>query len=99
MSSTAQPSAQPPVSDAAQSDQGAGRRRGGRLARQALRAAPLAEDIRPVRPGMESGRYRVLNDEDILRIHRARRWISWKRSASPTPFRPVSRRSRRAAAI
>lgn len=71
MSSTAQPTAQPPVSDAAQSDQGAGRRRGGRLARQALRAAPLAEDIRPVRPGMESGRYRVLNDEDILRIHHA----------------------------
>ena len=28
------------------------RRAGGRAARQALRAAPLADDIRPVRPGM-----------------------------------------------
>lgn len=47
------------------------RRRGGRQARQALRAAPLAEDIRPVRPGMESGRFKVLNDDDIVRIHHA----------------------------
>jgi trimethylamine--corrinoid protein Co-methyltransferase len=47
------------------------RRRGGRSARQALRAAPLAEDIRPVRPGMESGRYKVLSEIDIARIHEA----------------------------
>lgn len=50
---------------------GSGRRRGGRMARQALRAAPLAEDIRPVRPGMESGRYKVLSDTDVQKIHNA----------------------------
>ncbi len=31
------------------------RRAGGRAARQALRAAPLAEDLRPIRPGLEGG--------------------------------------------
>ncbi|NMM44217.1 trimethylamine methyltransferase family protein [Rhodospirillaceae bacterium KN72] len=52
-------------------DTGGSRRRGGRLARQALRAAPLTDDIRPVRPGMEGGHYQVLNETDILRIHTA----------------------------
>ncbi|WP_424942831.1 trimethylamine methyltransferase family protein [Aliiroseovarius crassostreae] len=47
------------------------RRSGGRAARKALRAAPLTEDIRPVRPGMEGGTYRPLSDADILRIHNA----------------------------
>jgi len=48
-----------------------GRRRGGRAARQAERAAPLSEALRPVRPGLEGGRYRPLTEADITRIHRA----------------------------
>lgn len=47
------------------------RRSGGRAARKALRAAPLSEDIRPVRPGMEGGTYRPLSAADILKIHNA----------------------------
>ncbi len=47
------------------------RRAGGREARRALRAAPLAEDIRPVKPGLEGGRYRPLSDNDLERIHEA----------------------------
>ena len=46
-------------------------RRGGRAARQALRAAPLATDIRPVNPGMESGRYQPLTNAEVLRVHEA----------------------------
>ncbi len=46
-------------------------RRGGRAARNALRAAPLTEDIKPVRPGMPSGRYKVLTDAEVLKIHEA----------------------------
>ncbi|MEM7212156.1 MAG: trimethylamine methyltransferase family protein, partial [Pseudomonadota bacterium] len=34
-------------------------------------AAPLSEDIRPVRPGMDGGLYRPLSDADVLRIHNA----------------------------
>ncbi|TAN19962.1 MAG: methyltransferase [Rhizobiaceae bacterium] len=56
--------------DAVQSDNRA-RRSGGREARRALRAAPLADDIRPVRPGLEGGRYRPLAENDIERIHEA----------------------------
>lgn len=48
-----------------------GRRRGGRAARQAERAAPLSDDIKPVRPGMAGGRYKPLTDEEVLRIHNA----------------------------
>ena len=48
-----------------------GRRRGGREARRALRAAPLSEDIRPIRPGMEGGRYKPLDEAGIQRIHEA----------------------------
>ncbi|WP_085904305.1 trimethylamine methyltransferase family protein [Kiloniella majae] len=47
------------------------RRRGGRQARQALRAAPLAEDKRAIQPGLESGNYKILNDLQIKRIHSA----------------------------
>ncbi len=47
------------------------RRSGGRAARQALRAAPLAEDIRPIRPGMEGGTYKPLTDAQVQRIHSA----------------------------
>ena len=47
------------------------RRSGGRAARVALRAAPLADDIRPVRPGLKGGWYRPLDDAAIQRIHEA----------------------------
>ena len=48
-----------------------GRRAGGREARRALRAAPLADDIRPVRAGLEGGRYKALTDAQVEQIHRA----------------------------
>ncbi len=47
------------------------RRSGGREARRALRSAPLAEDVRPIRPGMEGGRYAPLARHDLERIHEA----------------------------
>ena len=47
------------------------RRAGGRAARKALRAAPLADDIRPVRAGLEGGTYNPLTDAEVQRIHRA----------------------------
>ena len=47
------------------------RRAGGRAARVASRAAPLAEDMRPVRPGLTGGQYRPLSDADVQRIHTA----------------------------
>jgi trimethylamine--corrinoid protein Co-methyltransferase len=47
------------------------RRRGGREARRALRAAPMPEAEKPVRPGLESGRFKPLSDADVVKIHRA----------------------------
>ena len=47
------------------------RRQGGRAARQALRAAPLAQDIRPIRPGLTGGSYGPLSEIDQQAIHRA----------------------------
>ncbi len=47
------------------------RRSGGRAARRALRAAPLAEHLRPIRAGLEGGTYRPLDDTGIVRIHHA----------------------------
>ncbi len=47
------------------------KRSGGRSARHAMRAAPLAEDIRPIRAGMEGGCYKPLSDDDIVQIHEA----------------------------
>lgn len=47
------------------------RRSGGRSARQALRAAPLTEDVRPVRAGLEGGTYKPLSDSDVQKIHNA----------------------------
>ncbi len=53
-------------------DKGAGARRsGGRAARVALRAAPLADELRPVRPGLLGGRYAPLTDAQVKRIHEA----------------------------
>lgn len=46
-------------------------RRGGRAARRALRAAPIPEEERPVRPGLESGRYKPLTDHEVGRINNA----------------------------
>lgn len=46
-----------------------GRRSGGRSARIALRAAPLADDLRPIRPGLEGGWYKPLSDAGVQRIH------------------------------
>jgi len=47
------------------------RRSGGRAARKAARAAPLAEDMRPVRAGLAGGQYKPLSDASIQRIHRS----------------------------
>ena len=47
------------------------KRRGGRAARQAARAAPLPSDVRPVVPGLEGGQYKPLSQADIERIHHA----------------------------
>ena len=46
-------------------------RMGGRAARQALRAAPIPEDEKPVRPGLQSGRYQPLTQDEVERIHEA----------------------------
>lgn len=46
-------------------------RSGGRAARRAARNAPLAQHLRPVRPGMTGGTFRPLSDEDVTRIHEA----------------------------
>ena len=46
-------------------------RMGGRAARQALRAAPIPEEEKPVRPGLQSGRYQPLTQEEVERIHEA----------------------------
>ncbi len=54
---------------AARSGARAGARAGGRAARMALRQAPLAEDLRPIRPGLRGGQYRPLSDACVARIH------------------------------
>ncbi len=48
-----------------------GRRAGGRAARVAQRAAPLPDDLRPVRPGLAGGQYSPLTDAEMARIHSA----------------------------
>ena len=45
------------------------RRSGGRRARHALRAAPLAEDVKPVNPGETGGTYKPLGDADVDAIN------------------------------
>ena len=47
------------------------RRGGAREARRAARAAPLPDNLRPVRPGMNGGRYQALSEADVLKIHHA----------------------------
>ena len=46
-------------------------RSGGRAARVALRRAPLAKDLRPVRPGLPGGKFKPLSDAEVQRIHHA----------------------------
>ncbi|WP_025053203.1 trimethylamine methyltransferase family protein [Sulfitobacter noctilucae] len=46
-------------------------RSGGRAARRAARAAPLADHMRPIRPGMTGGRFNPLSDIDVQAIHTA----------------------------
>lgn len=45
------------------------RRAGGRANRVAARAAPLAENLRPVRGGMAGGQYKPLTDAGMAKIH------------------------------
>lgn len=44
------------------------RRAGGRSARKSLRAAPLSEDMRPIRPGLLGGTYKPLDDQAVTAI-------------------------------
>lgn len=46
-------------------------RSGGRAARHAARAAPLADHMRPIRKGMSGGQYKPLSDTDVAAIHEA----------------------------
>ncbi|WP_458792491.1 trimethylamine methyltransferase family protein [Yoonia sp. MH D7] len=50
---------------------GAPRRSGGRAARTAARAAPLPDDMRPIKAGMSGGRFKPLTDADMARINEA----------------------------
>lgn len=44
-------------------------RTGGRASRVALRAAPLSEEMRPVRAGMSGGQYKPLTEAGVAQIH------------------------------
>ncbi|MDA7634621.1 trimethylamine methyltransferase family protein [Alphaproteobacteria bacterium] len=44
------------------------RRAGGRQARKDLRSAPLADNIRPVRPGLSGGNYKPIDDTGVAAI-------------------------------
>ncbi|KJS11682.1 MAG: methyltransferase, partial [Hoeflea sp. BRH_c9] len=47
------------------------RRSGGRANRVAVRTAPLADNLRPIRAGMSGGQYSPLTQANVLRIHEA----------------------------
>ncbi len=47
------------------------KRGGGRAARKAIRSQPIAENLRPVRGGMEGGWYKPLSENNVLKIHHA----------------------------
>jgi trimethylamine--corrinoid protein Co-methyltransferase len=47
------------------------RRSGGRANRVAVRSAPLAENLRPVRAGMPGGQYKPLTETGMAQIHAA----------------------------
>lgn len=59
------------MSGNAASKEKSARRSGGRDARRAMRAAPLADDVRPIRAGMTGGNYKPLTTEDQERVHEA----------------------------
>ncbi len=62
------------------------RRSGGRRARRAERAAPLAEAIKPVRPGQTGGQYRPLSEAGVAAIaDNAFRILADVGFADPTP--------------
>src|SRR5215470_8343686 len=42
-----------------------------RDARRAMRTAPLPDNLKPVHPGMDGGRYRPLAEADVVKIHHA----------------------------
>ncbi len=46
-------------------------RTGGRAARRAARAAPLADHLRPIRAGLEGGQYNPLTPAQVEQIHNA----------------------------
>ena len=46
-------------------------RSGGRAARTAARAAPLSEEMRPVRAGLSGGQFKPLSDANVAAIHEA----------------------------
>ncbi len=46
-----------------------GRRAGGREARRMLRAAPLSEDLRPVRAGLVGGQFKPLDDAAVKAVN------------------------------
>ena len=48
-----------------------GRKRGGRNAKHAERSSPLDEDIRPIRPGLEGGSYKALDEAGVVRVNDA----------------------------
>ena len=45
------------------------RRSGGREARRSLRAAPLADDLRPVRAGLSGGQFKPLDDTAVQAVN------------------------------
>ncbi len=47
------------------------KRLGGRSARKAIREAPLAENVKPVQPGMTGGRFKPFTDSEVLRVNEA----------------------------
>ena len=47
------------------------RRAGGRAQRVAVRAAPLSEEMRPVRAGLSGGQYKPLSEAAVQQIHAA----------------------------
>ena len=47
------------------------RRAGGRSARREARSSKLADHLRPIRAGLEGGKYKPLSDSDVEKIHQA----------------------------
>ena len=45
------------------------RRSGGREARRSLRAAPLADDLQPVRAGLSGGQFKPLDDAAVQAVN------------------------------